>query len=150
MVKRALSVVLGLVAGMAWAEGARPWEGEVTLAAYSKTAMSITGDIAISGPADARQITFGSGAAMGLEPVGDVMADWSLIGSEAASAMVYAAKGDPGVLLNGNTLCGADMPARFVVFSVEGDFVQMAVFGGDQPTGIDAPGLCGTYGFTAS
>jgi hypothetical protein len=148
-VKRVLTVVLGLVAGMASAEGALPWEGDVTLAAYSKTAMSITGDVVISGPIEARQVTFGSGAGMGIVPVGEVMADWSLTGSEAANAMIYAAKGDPGVLLNGNSLCGAETPARFVVFTDEGDFIQMAVFSGEQPTGIDAPGLCGTYGFTA-
>jgi hypothetical protein len=149
-VKRALSVVFGVMAGMALAEGALPWEGEARLVAFSKTAMSITGDIMISGPADARQVAFGSGASMGLTPVGKVTANWSLTGSETTSAMVYEAKGDPGPLVNGNTLCGAGTLARFVVFSTEADLVQMAVFSSEKPpAGIDAPGLCGTYNFAA-
>jgi hypothetical protein len=148
-VKRVLTVVLGLVAGMAWAEGARPWEGEATLAAYSKTAMSITGDIALSGPEDARVVAFASGASAVLQPVGTVAGNWSLSGSEVMDGAAFAIQADPGVLENGNSLCGADMPARFVVFTEEADFVQMAVFSGEQPTGIDAPGLCGTYNFTA-
>lgn len=148
--KRELVVILGLLAGMAEAETApRPWEGEAQLTAYSKTAMSITGDIALSGPAEARKVTFTSGAAMGLALVGEVTAIWSLTGSEASSAAVYEVTADPGPLLNGNTLCGATTPARFVVFSAEADFVQMAVFSEEEPTGIDASDLCGTYNFSA-
>jgi hypothetical protein len=148
-VKRVLCGVLGLVAAMAWAEGARPWEGDVTLAAYSKTAMSITGDIQLSGPAEARKITFASGDSVVLEPVALVRAPWSVSGSDDLVGMVYIATSDPGELLNGNHLCGPEIPARYWVFTEEADFVQMAVFSGAMPRGIDAPGLCGTYYFTA-
>jgi hypothetical protein len=149
-VKRSLSVVFVFVAGMALAQGTRPWEGEVTLAAYSKTAMSITGDIQLSGPAEARQISFESGDSVVLEPVGLVKAPWSMSGADEVDGAVYVATTDPGELLNGNYLCSAETSARYFVFTDDAGFVQMAVFSGEMPKGIDAPGLCGTYNFMAN
>ena len=147
--KRSLSIVFLLLAGMALAKETRPWEGEATLAANSKTAISITGDIRLSGPFEARQMSFASGDSVVLEPVALVKAPWSMSGADDLVGMVYVAMSDPGELLNGNYLCSAELPARFLVFTEEAGFVQMAVFSGKMPRSIDAPGLCGTYNFTA-
>ena len=125
-----------------------PWDTDTPLLAYSRTATSITGDIALTGPPEARLLTFETGADMGLSPVGRVMSNWVLGGDEHWLGAVYAVKDDPGGLKNGNWLCGADQPATFVVFSAQADFVLMAVYSGARPENADAPNLCATFTYT--
>ncbi len=143
-------VALLVMASAAFAEDRLlPWDTDAPMSAYSRTATSITGDIALYGPLDARLMTFETGADMGLSPVGNVMSGWVLGGEELWLGAVYAVKSDPGALKNGNWLCGADQPATFVVFSAQADFVLMAVYRGAQPENADDPDLCGTFTYTA-
>jgi hypothetical protein len=128
--------------------GAQPWEADRSFVALSTTAMSITGDITLSGPADARVMTVATGATVDLSLIGNVTANWSLSGGGAGLGGVYDVIGDPGAMVNGNWFCRADTPATFIAFSLEGDTMQMAVFGGAQPDSIESAGLCGTYNYS--
>ncbi len=144
-----VSVALLVMASAASAEDRLlPWDTDIPLLAYSRTATSITGDVALSGPPDERQMSFETGADMGLSPVGRVMSNWVLGGDALWLGAVYAVKDDPGGLKNGTWLCGAGQPATFVVFSAQADFVLMAVYRGDQPENADDPDLCGTFTYT--
>lgn len=58
---------------------------------------------------------------------------------------------DPGVLLNGNTLCGDD--ATYVAFFEDklpgaGRLLQLVVFEGeDVPEDVNSPGHCATFNY---
>ena len=58
---------------------------------------------------------------------------------------------DPGALENGNYLCDADTPARFIVFFEDYTFglaLIVSVFSSRKvPHDITSPGICGTYNY---
>ncbi|MGL4235724.1 hypothetical protein [Tabrizicola sp.] len=137
-----------LASGVAEAQGGMWfWEEDRSFVAISTTAMAITGDITLSGQPEARVMTVATGARVDLSFIGNVEANWSLTGAGPGPGGVYDVIGDPGAMLNDNSLCGAGTPATFVVFSEDGNSMQMAAFSGAQPESIDSPGLCGTYSY---
>lgn len=128
-----------------------PWQSDASFAALSNTALSITGDIELTGPDDAKTLTTANGTEIGLTFVEDRSSGWNLSDNEVWSGGVYAVTEDPGELENGNTLCGAEA-ATYLVFSdmndpIAGPYLQVAVFSGQSPENIESAGFCGTLNY---
>ncbi|RAH99791.1 hypothetical protein DLJ53_18695 [Acuticoccus sediminis] len=124
-------------------------DSAMTYEAASRTAESITGPVTLS----QSSIAFGNGASVALKLVEDgVGGSWDgLDGS--GPGQIFELAGDPGALLNGNTLCGPGT-ASYLVASAATRYgmktLTLAVFQGDTvPTGADGADLCGTYGYDA-
>ncbi|MET3897009.1 hypothetical protein ABIB57_000946 [Devosia sp. UYZn731] len=132
------------------------WQDQSTFKPMSRTAIAITGAIALTGnPSFAEvgsttKISFDGGEPIELSSVGASWRQWSLNG-ETRTAEVFRLASDPGTLRNGNALCGD--PVRYLVFS------EGSVFGGDQvleiamfsskkaPFDINSEGLCATFSY---
>jgi hypothetical protein len=98
------------------------------------------------------RLTFEAGRSIDLVSVGASWREWSLSGGKQ-TAEVFRIDQDPGELINGNTLCGGEEPAGYMVFFEDemmggGRSLQLAVFSGEEPpTDINSDGLCGTFGY---
>ena len=121
--------------------------------AYSKTALSITGDVTLASD----RITFGNGKSLPLAPAGDVAGFKGDDGKPVNATLYRVTAPDDPLLLNGNRLCGGrgPQPATFVVVwkrpvGVKGDpdLRTMAAFSGsERPREAGGPNLCGTYNY---
>lgn len=115
---------------------------------YSRTAQAITGPIIVS----REKLVFGTGAVVDLKIVSEgVRAAWGMSG-EVTNAQIFEMQSDPGALVNDNTLCGQDTPARYITFYQEeflGSWLlEVGVYGGNTPpTQLDTPDLCGTFNY---
>lgn len=137
------------------------WQDARSFAPYSRTAATITGEIALSGndafatEGSTMSISFGNGASVDLTSEGASWRTWDVGGQGKQTAEVFRLSDDPGSLQNGNTLCGDGDPAQglFAVFHEQSLFggdpsLTMAVFqSGEPPFDINSPGLCGTYSY---
>lgn len=133
------------------------WQDRGLYEPISSTARAITGAIVLWGnpdfaePGSELRITFEAGPSIGLVSEGASWREWSLSGGKQ-TAEVFRIDEDPGELLNGNTLCGEDDTAGYLVF-LEGEMMggrslQLAVFSGDEPPfDINSDGLCGTFSY---
>jgi hypothetical protein len=124
----ALGVLTLVLAGPAAAGGAK-WT------AVSTTAMSITGDIEMTDDS----ITFQNGARIGLRPVADAAGIFTLDPPTA----------NP-VLLNGNYLCGSNVPPKYLALPSDGTTAYLLAFDGpDVPKlaadPLDQTGICALY-----
>lgn len=136
------------------------WQDNRQFVALSRTAEAITGSIELSGgielavPGSKTTLTFANGSAIRLTSVEASWRVWSLDGVTKHTAETFKLSQDPGVLENGNFLCGANSPARYVVFYEEDKFgpvptLTMAVFSSRKsPTAISSPNLCGIYTYS--
>lgn len=134
------------------------WQNRALFEPFSRTAMAITGAIVLWGnpdfaePGSTMRMTFEAGPSIDLVSVGASWREWSLGGGKQ-TAEVFRIDKDPGELLNGNTLCGGDDAARYLVFFEDdmmggGRSLQAAVFSGSEPpAGINSDGLCGTFSY---
>lgn len=131
------------------------WQDSRTFVALSQTAISITGDIGLSGnPSFAEvgsvmQISFGAGDPVELVSEGASWRQWGVSGDKQ-TAEVFRLAQDPGELLNGTKLCGNG--ARYLVFSESwlggGQILEVAVFDGDVPPfDINSDDLCSTFSY---
>ena len=114
---------------------------------YSRTASAITGPVIVSRSG----IVFGNGAGTQLTFLDDVRSKWGA-SNQSFRAQIFALESDPGELLNGNALCGADeAPTHLAAFQSENFdswILTLAVFRGKEPpASIDDAGLCGTFNF---
>jgi hypothetical protein len=113
--------------------------------ATSKTAMSITGDIAIDGD----RLTFADGKSITLQPYEmSRKGDWAASGDEVAGDVFKIAPPSNPKLLRGNTFCSE--PATYVVLWTfgEGELTLNVYSGAAAPTGTpDADALCATYSY---
>ncbi len=123
------------------------WRQAAIFEAASTTAMSITGTISLSRGASPNELTlrFETGKTLKLTSV----TQWK------NGAEVFATDGDPGELINGNTLCGGgETPARYIVFADEepvANFLQMsmAVFSSQlPPPDMNGADLCATFSYS--
>lgn len=135
----ALASTLALAASSeAWAK-----RGEEHWVAFSKTAMSITGDIVLSpSRLNADGYDFPLRAARDLPNYG------AFFGSVPARVLRVMRPMDPK-LMNGNRL-GCGHPIQWiVVYRFDNGMLGMDVFeGADLPTMVSDPGMCGTYTYT--
>lgn len=122
------------------------WEAPRPLVPLSRTATAITGPVRVR----EQSVTF-NGKMVSAEKIGRAYRVWGMK-DELNTGTIIRLVNDPGVLKNGNTLCGSDK-ARFVVLwqsysETTGGTVEMAVFSGDEPP-IDgrSSGLCGIYSY---
>jgi hypothetical protein len=119
--------------------------------------MAITGAIVLWGNPDFAQVgstmrmTFEAGSSIDLESVGASWREWNLGGGGKQTAELFRVAKDPGVLLNGNTLCGDDV--TYVAF-FEGDLMgggrslQLVMFSGEEvPVDVNSDGLCATFNY---
>lgn len=137
-----------LVGTAAWASQVKQlWRQATLFEAASTTAMSITGTISLSKGAGPNELTlkFENGKTVELTRV----SQWN------DGAEVFSTNGDPGELINGNTLCGGgDTPARYIVFENEepiADFLlmSMAVFSSQSaPSDMNGADLCATFSYS--
>ncbi len=108
--------------------------------ATSKTAMAITGDIALSPTA-----LVAAGKTFPLAVAADVTDFASNNGPQAARILRVTRPFDP-VLRNGNTLCGAPVRWIAVYRSDGGKSLNMSVFSTPtRPRGDTGAGVCGTF-----
>lgn len=125
------------------------WETSA-LEPYSRTATAITGPIRVR----AKTIAF-NGRSVPATQIGRYWRVWSE-GSKKTTATVYRLSADPGLLRQGNSLCGSGTRARYVVFSEIRDTysdasVEMAVWSGKEvPYDASSRNLCGTYSYRTS
>ena len=112
----------------------------------SRTSMAITGPIKIT----PKSITF-NGKTVKTSLQGKY---WRVWGEETQkrSANVYTLERDPGTLLQGNTLCGANQARYAVVWpsfdETIGGSLQMAIYSStESPQDSTSPGLCGTFSY---
>jgi hypothetical protein len=132
------------------------WQDQRTFEPMSRTAMAITGAIALSGNqsfgevGSTTEISFDGGEPIELTSMGASWRAWNVTG-EAQTAEVFRLASDPGILLNGNTLCGD--PARYIVFSEGSSYggdlmLEVAVFSSKKPPfDINSEGLCATFNY---
>ncbi|RWA81740.1 hypothetical protein [Mesorhizobium sp.] len=159
-----MTIAACLVCGPVLAQSAAEhhvWQDKRKFEPYSRTAESITGTIRLSGnpdfaaPGSKMTITFGNGKKVGLTSVGASWCQWDETDNKKATAETFKLSSDPGILRNGNTLCGdpKSEPARYVVFLERSSYgasplLGMAVFGSkDAPHDINSPNLCGTFSY---
>ncbi|MBL8562249.1 MAG: hypothetical protein JNN06_08205 [Gemmobacter sp.] len=144
-----LTAALVLAASPTLAEDwTMPWQEDASFAAYSTTAESVTGDLSISGSETEKVLTTADGTEIGLSFVEDRSSGWNLNDNEVWPGGVFAIDEDPGALVNGNTLCGAEAATYLVFTPLDDTLLQMAVFSGEAPENIESPGLCGTYNYS--
>jgi len=138
------------------------WQNKQTFQTYSRTAQAITGAITLSGNSvfaskgSTMSIKFGNGKAIKLTSVGAAWRPWSIQNDQKFTAEIFEMAKDPGILLNGNTLCGGPNKkrARYIVFSEEPSFggkeqlLSIAFFASKAPPhDIKSDGLCGTFSY---
>ncbi|MDO9417504.1 hypothetical protein [Pararhizobium sp.] len=106
--------------------------------AFSKTAMSITGDIAF----DDYSIVFANGEELRFSAL---VADHFTVDGESVPASVYSVEnpGDPE-LENGNTLCGGGDVTYIASYSAGDGMTEIAVFTGDEAPSSSAS-MCASY-----
>ncbi len=133
------------------------WQDRALLEPFSRTAMAITGAIVLWGnpdfaePGSKMRMTFEAGPSIDLVSVGASWREWDLGGGGQQTAEVFQIAEDPGVLLNGNTLCG-DAATYLAFFEDDlpgaGRLLQLVVFDGeDVPEDVNSPGLCATFNY---
>jgi hypothetical protein len=114
-------------------------------AAMSKTAVSITGDIAIDGD----RVTFADGKSIVLQPYEMARnGDWAASGEEVAGDVFKIQPPSDLRLKRGKRFCAA--PATYVVLWTygEGELTLNVYSGAAAPLGIpDADSLCATYSY---
>jgi hypothetical protein len=114
-------------------------------AAVSKTAMAITGDIAIDGDI----LTFADGKSIRLVPYEMARTgDWAASGDRIAGDVFKIEPPTSPKLRRGQPFC--DEPASFVVLWTYGEGeLTLNVYSGDAaPTGLpDTDSLCATYSY---
>lgn len=114
-------------------------------AAMSKTAMSITGDIAIDGD----RLTFADGKSITLRPYEMARnGDWAASGEELAGDVFKIEPPSDLKLKRGKRFCSS--PATFVVLWTygEGELTLNVYSGAAAPLGSpDADSLCATYSY---
>jgi len=146
-------VVLPALASMAVLASASVWgaSADERWTAYSKTAISITGDVTFS----PGRITFGNGRYLPLAPAGSIPRYNALGKSVTAGLFRVTAPSDP-VLLHGNRLCGGrtPQPVTFIVVSTVGpvpdgpELRSMDVFADATPPNAEGgTQSCGTYNY---
>lgn len=111
--------------------------------AYSKTAMSITGDVTVTD----RAVEFTDGVTLPWVFVGTDTGDWDLTRQSLEGAIYKLTPPSDPTLRNGNTLCGSAV-SFIVLANDKPDTLVMAVFtsiSAPKPTSDD---LCATYYFT--
>lgn len=158
-------ILLFLSATCAWGQSAiehHAWQDAGSFEPDSRTAMSITGPITLSGnpdyavPGSVMTMTFNNGRQVELTSVGASWRNWSVVDNEKYTAEVFQFDQDPGELLNGNRLCGSGdgttpLYAVFLEQSVLGlpPSLGMAIFQSvEPPQDINSPGLCGTFSYS--
>jgi hypothetical protein len=138
------------------------WQDKRKFEAFSHTATAITGSISLSGnrlfatAGSKMNLTFGNGKTVQLVQIGAVRQVFSLETDEKVTAEIYRMDHDPGILENGNSLCGGtkDTTPIFIVFfeaSVLGSepLLETVVFQSKKaPIDRDSPGLCGTFNYS--
>lgn len=133
------------------------WQDRGLYEPISTTAQAITGAIVLWGnphfaqAGSTMRLTFEAGASIELMSAGASWREWSLSGG-TQTAEVFRIAQDPGELLNGNTLCGADDAATYLVFlegeTFGGRSLQLAAFSGDEPPyDVNSDALCGTFNY---
>lgn len=151
----ALTAFIALTGTAALAGGtvaAPEWRSGHMLEAVSNTASAITGDISFYVPRvtedgkDSLVVKFANSTESAMKSLGKPKG-W---GGDAAE--LFAMKGDPGALLQGNRLCGAETPATFAALTQTGQgkdaTVELAVYSGKKaPRAHDADTLCGTFNY---
>jgi len=156
----AFAIAVSLTVGPVFAQSAiehHVWQDARKFEPYSRTAELISGAIRLSGnkqfaiPGSNMTITFGNGKKLQLTSVGASWRQWDDVDDQKVTAEVFMLANDPGVLLNGNTLCGK--AARYLVFHESLSFgtslLSLAVFeGSNEPIDINSPGLCGTFNYS--
>lgn len=143
-----ITAALLLAAAPALAEvWTMPWQEDASFEAYSTTAESVTGDIAISGSESEKVLSLSTGDEIGLSFVEDRSSGWNLNDNEVWPGGVFAIDEDPGPLVNGNSFCGAEAATYLVFTPLDDTLLQMAVFSGEAPENIESPGLCGTFNY---
>ena len=148
-----MTVRVGLpaLASMAVLAGASVWgaSADERWTAYSKTAISITGDVTFS----PGRITFGNGKYLPLAPAGTIPRYNALGKSVTASLFRVTESADP-VLLHNNRLCGGrtPQPVTFIVVSTpdhgqgEPELRSIDVFAATTPPNADGSAqACGAY-----
>jgi hypothetical protein len=152
---------LVLLAGSAHAQSAiehHVWQDRGLYEPIGSTARAITGALVLWGnpefgePGSELRLTFEAGSSIDVVSEGASWREWSLSGGKQ-TAEVFQIDQDPGELLNGNTLCGGEDAAGYMVFFEEemmggGRSLQLAVFSVDEPPfDINSDGLCGTFSY---
>ena len=150
----AAAAVLALlpVSVCAGATGAPVWAAGGTFQPLSNTAESVTGPLILEGKRDGRITATFDAAKVDLVSAGIVTTRWNDTDERPVEGELFALSPDPGALRNGNTLCGADIPATHVVLFVDNPqdissrALVMDVFSGkDAPRDLSSEGLCGIY-----
>lgn len=150
MLEKAIMVALVLTAApVAFAQSGierHAWQSQKPLKPMSRTAYSITGPLTFLPSV----IVFGK-KAVPVKSVGRFWRNWGNDGQDH-TAEIFELSSDPGALLQGNTLCGADEKARYVVVweSVDnhGGAVNVSVWNSDvAPKDANSEGLCGTFAY---
>lgn len=128
------------------------WSAERSFQPLSGTSESVTGAITITPAEDGLTLRFGNGATTTLTLVADTQTPFNDTDAKVPGK-IFALDNDPGKLINDNTLCGADQPARHVVLSEipgtdDDSVLTAAVFSSEKPpVDMTDPGLCGTYSY---
>ncbi len=116
-----LPVVLLLTAPEASAHSAIErhfWQEARSFEPISRTAIAITGVIALSGNArfavegSSIDMTLENGATVSLTSEGASSRNWDIAGSGTQTAEVFRLSDDPGPLNNNNLLCGGEDPKQ--------------------------------------
>lgn len=132
-----MKIYPAMVAALLAALGSPAFAQMERYAAYSNTAISITGDI----KTDDFEIIFENGEKLAFS---DLVADHFVVGGELVPASVYMVEvpADPE-LLNGNRLCGAG-DVTYLASWLEDELTVIAVFTGEEPPQSDEE-MCASY-----
>jgi hypothetical protein len=127
-----LPVLLLLTAPEANAQSAierHLWQDARSFEPISRTAIAITGVIALSGNAkfavegSSMDMTFENGATVSLTSEGASWRNWDIGGSGKQTAEIFRLSDDPGPLKDNNLLCGGQDPMQHLTwFSPSRDF----------------------------
>lgn len=130
-----LSLTLAVVASTS--QAADTFTPPQRLAAYSKTAMAITGDVIL----EETIIRFANGESLAWQPVYE----------DKGNNVYEVVSARNPVLLNGNTLCG-EAPITRVATSEQGDKVRLSVFDetNNEPADVlaSSENLCAVFYYT--
>jgi hypothetical protein len=125
------------------------WENGGTFQPLSRTAEAITGPLTLR----RNEVEFANTKPIHLEPLGRFWRDWDVAtDGDKQTADLFMLSGDPGMLLNGNSLCGAGEHVRYMAIFEQTlfgtDMLNIAIFrDGSVPTDKNSPGLCGTFAY---
>lgn len=129
------------------------WEDSGSYQPFSRTSISITGPLQLTPMEGKLTLHLGGKGPFYLSSEGVFYREWGLdLSGEKITAGVFKIDRDPGLLLNGNTLCG-DIAARYLVFYDElwhsSHLLELAVFSSKSPPfDINSDGLCGTFNYS--